>query len=63
MHFSAQWTIDWRSVDDPMPLPRNPQHALAEWGRTERALEIRSAKDRPQDFRANDEHWELVSGA
>lgn len=42
-----QWAIDWRSGEDPPPLPKDPQRTLAEWGQGERAEEARAAKDRP----------------
>ncbi|MET4540879.1 hypothetical protein ABIE37_002667 [Arthrobacter bambusae] len=29
----GQWAIDWRAEADPAPLPRNPQHTLAEGAR------------------------------
>lgn len=60
----GQWAIDWRSADDPTPLPRNPQHTLAEWVRKERAEELRAAKERPQDPRANfsGEWWSIPHG-
>ncbi len=60
----GQWAIDWHSAIDPTPLPRNPQHTLAEWGRKERAQEIRAAKERPQDPQANfsGEWWSIPHG-
>ncbi|WP_159698359.1 hypothetical protein [Arthrobacter sp. 18067] len=60
----GQWAIDWRSADDPTPLPRIPQHTLAEWGRKERAEEIRAVKERPQDPHANfsGEWWSIPHG-
>ncbi|MEO3939837.1 hypothetical protein V3C41_01995 [Paenarthrobacter nicotinovorans] len=60
----GQWAIDWRAEADPAPLPRNPQHTLAEWGRKERAEEIRAAKERPQDPHANfsGEWWSIPHG-
>lgn len=60
----VQWAIDWRSADDPTPLPRNPQHTLAEWARKERAMEIRAATERPQDPHANfsGEWWSIPHG-
>ncbi|MGG5754165.1 hypothetical protein ACQ3I4_16385 [Zafaria sp. Z1313] len=48
-----QWSIDWRSADDPAPLPREPSQALAEWARGTRAEEIRAEKERPRDPHAN----------
>ena len=48
-----QWAIDWRSADDPAPLPKNPRQTLAEWGRKERAEEERAARELPRDPRAN----------
>ena len=48
-----QWAIDWRSADDPAPLPKNPGQTLMEWARTERAGEERAARERPRDPRAN----------
>ncbi|WP_369746189.1 hypothetical protein [Paenarthrobacter sp. AMU7] len=60
----GQWAIDWRSADDPTPLPRDPQHTLAEWGRKERAQEIRAAKERPKNPHANfsGEWWSIPHG-
>lgn len=60
----AQWTIDWRSADDPAPLPRNPQRTLADWAQKERAQEIRAAKERPLDPRANwsGDWWSIPHG-
>ncbi|MET3902266.1 hypothetical protein [Paenarthrobacter sp. 4246] len=60
----AQWAIDWGSANDPTPLPRNPQHTLAEWARKERGMEIRAAKERPQDPHANfsGEWWSIPHG-
>ena len=49
----VQWAIDWRSADDPAPLPREPRQTLAKWARDQRAEELRAAKDRPQDPHAN----------
>ena len=48
-----QWAIDWKSADDPAPLPKNPQQTLTEWGRKERAEEQRAARELPHDPRAN----------
>ncbi len=47
-----QWAIDWRSADDPAPLPRDPQ-ALSSWALGTRTEEARAAKERPQDPHAN----------
>jgi hypothetical protein len=49
-----QWAIDWRSPDDPAPLPRTPSHALTAWARGARAEEVRAATERPRDAHA---HW------
>jgi hypothetical protein len=48
-----QWAIDWRSANDPAPLPKNPRLTLTEWGRKERAEDERAARERPNDARAN----------
>lgn len=48
-----QWAIDWRSADDPAPLPREPLHALSTWARGARAEEVRAAKERPRNPHAN----------
>ncbi|PVZ54701.1 hypothetical protein C9424_15085 [Arthrobacter sp. H-02-3] len=48
-----QWAIDWRSSHGPAPLPKNPRQTLTDWGRKERAEEIRAAHERPSDPRAN----------
>ncbi|MBM7781763.1 hypothetical protein [Arthrobacter tumbae] len=48
-----QWAIDWRSADDPAPLPRAPRQALSKWAQDERAEELRASRDRPQDPHAN----------
>jgi hypothetical protein len=48
-----QWAIDWRSSNGPAPLPKNPRQTLTEWGREERAGEVRAARERPRDPRAN----------
>ena len=48
-----QWAIEWRSFDDPAPLPKNPNEALAKWARQERAEEVRAAWERPSDPSAN----------
>ncbi|MFE4196445.1 hypothetical protein ACFRJ9_11320 [Paenarthrobacter sp. NPDC056912] len=60
----AQWAIDWRSADDPAPLPRNPQRTLADWAQKERAQEIRAAKERPQNPHANwsGDWWSIPHG-
>lgn len=44
-----QWAIDWRSEEDPAPLPREPRQALSKWGRETREDEARAAKERPTD--------------
>ncbi|WOH19784.1 hypothetical protein IRJ34_05525 [Paenarthrobacter sp. GOM3] len=56
-----QWAIDWRSANDPAPLPRNPQQSLADWARKERADEARAVWERPKDPRANwgGEWWSI----
>ncbi|MGF6832849.1 hypothetical protein QF015_001014 [Paenarthrobacter sp. TE4293] len=61
---AGQSSIDWRAESDPALLPRNPQHMLAEWARKERAEEIRAAKERPRDPRANfsGEWWSIPHG-
>jgi len=48
-----QWAIDWRPASDPAPLPNDPRQTLTKWGSNERAEEIRAARDRPLDPRAN----------
>ncbi|WP_312178750.1 hypothetical protein [Arthrobacter sp.] len=48
-----QWAIDWRSAEDPAPLPRNPQEALSKWAEDIRAEEARAAVDRPKNVSAN----------
>ncbi len=59
-----QWAIDWRSANDPAPLPRNPQQILAEWARNQRAGEVRAAWERPADIRAQvgGEWWSIPQG-
>ncbi len=44
-----QWAIDWRSSDDPAPLPREPSQVLAAWAQGARAEEVRAGKERPRD--------------
>ena len=44
-----QWAIDWRSPDDPAPLPREPSPALAAWASEARAEESRADAERPRD--------------
>lgn len=60
----SQWAIDWRTAEDPAPLPKSPHHTLAEWARRERAAEILSARERPKDPRANfgGEWWSIPHG-
>lgn len=48
-----QWAIDWRSAEDPAPLPRNPQQALSRWAEEIRAEEARAAAERPGNVYAN----------
>lgn len=50
---AEQWAIDWRSSDDPAPLPTNPEKTLSEWARQERADEVQAARERPNDPYAN----------
>lgn len=50
---AEQWAIDWRSTDGQALLPKNPRQTLAGWGRDERAGELRAARERPGDPRAN----------
>jgi hypothetical protein len=50
---AGQWAIDWRSADDPAPLPKDPRRTLAEWARKERAEEVRAERERPHDPHAN----------
>ncbi|TVU66766.1 hypothetical protein FQP90_01075 [Paenarthrobacter nitroguajacolicus] len=59
-----QWAIDWRSSEDPAPLPGNPRQKLAEWARNQRAGEVRAAWERPADIRANvgGEWWSIPHG-
>ncbi|MCF3139097.1 hypothetical protein LRQ04_07480 [Paenarthrobacter sp. AR 02] len=60
----GQWAIDWRSANDPAPLPRNPQQILAEWARNQRTKEIRAAWELPADIRAQvgGEWWSIPHG-
>jgi hypothetical protein len=44
-----QWAIDWRSADDPAPLPRAPSQTLTAWASDARAEEVRANKERPRD--------------
>jgi hypothetical protein len=48
-----QWAIDWRSFDDPAPLPKTPEKTLANWARQELEEEVRAARERPSDPSAN----------
>ncbi|MBD7993850.1 hypothetical protein H9639_00835 [Arthrobacter sp. Sa2CUA1] len=48
-----QWAIDWRSAEDPAPLPRDPHQALSRWAKEIRAEEAQAARDRPQNVYAN----------
>lgn len=48
-----QWAIDWRSAEDPAPLPRDPQQTLNRWAKEIRAEEAQAARDRPQSVYAN----------
>ncbi|MCT9868707.1 hypothetical protein [Paenarthrobacter aurescens] len=56
-----QWSIDWRSAEDPAPLSGNPRQKLAEWARNQRAGEVRAARERRADIRANvgGEWWSI----
>ncbi|WP_426006337.1 hypothetical protein ACPFL9_05765 [Paenarthrobacter sp. NyZ202] len=58
---AKQWTIDWRSPNDPAPLSTNPSDVLAEWSRHERTMEHRAARERPADINANygGEWWSI----
>lgn len=61
---TGQCAIDWRSPDDPAPLSKDPRHALAGWGRTERAEKVLAARERPRDPHANwsSPWWSVPSG-
>ena len=48
-----QWTIEWRSADDPAPLTREPRQALAEWALGTRAEEVRAEWKRLRNPHAN----------
>ncbi|WP_026555379.1 hypothetical protein [Arthrobacter sp. 35W] len=48
-----QWSIDWRPAADPAPLPKDARTTLARWADKERAEEVRAARQRPRDPRAN----------
>ncbi|MBE0009644.1 hypothetical protein DXT87_07545 [Arthrobacter sp. AET 35A] len=48
-----QWAIDWRSEEDPAPLPREPRQALSKWSRETRADEVGAARERPADPHAS----------
>lgn len=50
---AEQWAIEWRSAQDPAPLPRNPQQALTKWAEEIRAEEARAALERPKSVYAN----------
>ena len=50
---AEQWAIDWRSPNDPAPLPTNPQQTLTEWARKEREEDRQASLTRPRDPRAN----------
>lgn len=52
-HQAGQWAIDWRSAEDPAPLPRNPQEVLNRWAEEIRADEAQAAQDRPDSVYAN----------
>ncbi len=43
----GQWAIDWRSPEDPAPLPREPAQALSAWAQGARVEEARANKERP----------------
>lgn len=48
-----QWVIDWRSAEDPTPLPRAPGRLLTDWGVQERDEEAQAAVGRPSDPTVN----------
>ncbi|WP_247046081.1 hypothetical protein [Arthrobacter rhizosphaerae] len=48
-----QWAIDWRSPNDPTPLPHDPQLTLQNWVRNVRAEDEQASLERPRDPRAN----------
>ncbi|WP_066301113.1 hypothetical protein [Arthrobacter luteolus] len=48
-----QWAVDWRSAEDPAPLPRDPQKALSRWAEEVRTEEARAAAERPGNVYAN----------
>ena len=50
---AEQWAIDWRSPNDPAPLPTNPQQTLTEWARKEREEDRQASLTRPRDPWAN----------
>lgn len=50
---TEQWAVDWRSAEDPAPLPKDPRHTLTAWARNVRAEEVQAARERPRDPRAN----------
>lgn len=54
---AEQWAIDWRSADDPAPLPTNLRQALRNWRQNERAEEVQAARDRPSDPHAPWSGW------
>ncbi|MFK0003417.1 hypothetical protein [Paenarthrobacter sp. NPDC090522] len=49
----GQFAVDWRTSEDPAPIPRHPQQTLNAWGRNERAMELRAQKERPRNPRVN----------
>ncbi|MCC3283808.1 hypothetical protein [Arthrobacter caoxuetaonis] len=52
-HQAEQWAVDWRSAEDPAPLPRNPQEVLNKWAEGVRSEEAQAALDRPESVYAN----------
>lgn len=50
---TEQWAVDWRSPQDPAPLPQNPSSTLQRWAQEIRAEEVQAARERPEDPRAN----------
>ncbi|MGV8970689.1 MAG: hypothetical protein ACOH10_00075 [Rhodoglobus sp.] len=50
---SAQWAVLWHPLSDAAPLESAPAVILAEWTRSQRADEVRAARELPADPRAN----------
>lgn len=50
---STQWAVEWSAAADARPLDPRPTALLEKWSRQQREDEVRSARERPSDVRAN----------